>query len=92
MSAIVASGPMNGRHARDGDGIAAPSRSIARRRSDELHFRLICGATLPFFLLAALVVRLVPARRPGTRAAARRSIFREAQAAAQTCASFALMG
>lgn len=69
------------------------ARPQEHRRADEILFRLIYGATLPAFLLAALVARFLPARRvarPG--ASSGLSIVREAKAAARTCGSLALMG
>lgn len=69
-------------------------RPATRRRSDELQFRLIYGATFPAFLLGALARRAMsskPSRATG-RAAPGLSVFGEAKAAARTCGSFALMG
>lgn len=88
FAAAAAAAPSRGERSRT----AEPPRSPGRRRSDEVHYRLICLATFPFFLLAASAMRLVPARRPAAGAAPRLSVFREARAAAQTCGSFALMG
>lgn len=70
------------------------TQPLSRRRTDEIQFRLIYGATLPFFVAAALVQRLVPSRRRrrSDRDAATPSIVREAKSAARTCGSFALMG
>jgi hypothetical protein len=64
------------------------TRLDAHRRADQVLFRVIYGATLPAFLLAATLARLAP----GRRRAVRPSPLREAQAAARTCGSFALMG
>ena len=63
-------------------------RPVERRRGDAVQFQLVYLATLPVFLLGALMARLWPARR---RARAL-SIVGQARAAAQTCGSFALMG
>jgi CelD/BcsL family acetyltransferase involved in cellulose biosynthesis len=62
----------------------------ARRRADEVQFRLIYLSTLPAFLLGAAVSRVLRARdrRPGSGL----TIVGEAKAAASTCGSFALMG
>lgn len=63
-----------------------PSRR-ARRRGEEIEFRLIYAAAFPLFLAAAVLGRLA---RP--MAERRRSIIAEARAAADTVLPFAFMG
>lgn len=53
----------------------------SRLQRHELQFRLLLVATYPFFLAAAALQRLVPARAPvGHGLIARRSVFGEAKA------------
>jgi hypothetical protein len=65
-----------------------------RQHQEAIQFRLILAATYPFFLAAAAVNRVRPAReiaRPGL-APARRSVFGEARALAVQAIPFAFMG
>lgn len=59
--------------------------------SDEQQYRLICAATLPFFLIAALAHRAWRIGR-GSRRHAPRSIFAEARAASANALLFAFQG
>ena len=66
----------------------------ARQHQEEIQFRLILAATYPFFLAAAALGRVRPARivsRPGL-APARRSVFGEARAMAVQAIPYAFMG
>lgn len=66
----------------------------SRLHSEAIQFRLILAATYPFFLVAALVQRLLPsgsAPRPGLPRV-RRSVFGEAKAMAVSAIPFAFMG
>ncbi|WP_183511907.1 hypothetical protein [Methylobacterium brachythecii] len=68
--------------------------SPSRQHAEALQFRLIFAATYPFFLVAALVQRLLPGTslaRPGLPVA-RRSVFGEAKAMAVSAIPFAFMG
>ena len=62
-----------------------------RRRSDELHFRIVYLLVLPVLMLITLVRRVLTGSASGSQLA-RPSILREAKAAAQTCGSLSLMG
>ncbi|MCJ2073666.1 hypothetical protein MKK75_33575 [Methylobacterium sp. J-030] len=65
-----------------------------RQHQEAIQFRLILAATYPFFLAAAAVNRVRPARevaRPGV-APTRRSVFGEARAMAVQAIPFAFMG
>lgn len=82
---------------------AAPTESPAMQRTmtaparlhqDALQFRLILAATYPFFLVAALVQRVLPgsgAAHRGLRPV-RRSVFGEAKAMAVSAIPFVFMG
>ena len=66
----------------------------SRQTQDVLQFRLILAATYPFFLVAAMVQRVLPGR-PAARAGLRperRSVFGEAKAMAVSAIPFAFMG
>ena len=63
----------------------------SRRRADEVQFRVVYLLTFPVVLVSSLVGRLVSGRRPG-HGGESLSVLREAQASAQTCGSFSLMG
>ncbi|GJE61721.1 hypothetical protein [Methylobacterium trifolii] len=66
--------------------------STSRLHQEALQFRIILGATYPFFLMAALLQRMAPAAgRPGLPVA-RRSVFGEAKAMAVCAIPFAFMG
>ena len=70
------------------------TKASPRRRADEIHFRIIYLSTLPVFLVANLISRLVPGLRhvrSGDRSM-RPSLLGEAKASAQLCGSYALMG
>jgi hypothetical protein len=58
--------------------------------SDEQEYRLICAATLPFFLVAVLAQRAWRLGRP--RSGAPRSILAEARAANASALLFAFQG
>lgn len=70
-----------------------PMPSTARLHQEAFQFRLILTATYPFFLVAALVQRVLPGRpmRSGF-APMRRSVFGEAKAMAVSAIPFAFMG
>lgn len=71
----------------------APSRPMTRLQRHELQFRLLLVATYPFFLAAAALQRLIPARAPaGHGLIARRSVFGEAKAMAVSAIPFVFMG
>lgn len=71
----------------------APSRPMTRLQRHALQFRLLLVATYPFFLAAAALQRLVPARAPaGHGLIARRSVFGEAKAMAESAIPFVFMG
>lgn len=65
----------------------------SRRRSETLQFYLILAATYPFFLVAALVRRSLPAQAaaPGSEPA-RRSVFGQAKEMASSAIPFVFMG
>ncbi|GJE17028.1 hypothetical protein [Methylobacterium marchantiae] len=70
-----------------------PSRPTSRLQRHELQFRLLLVATYPFFLAAAALQRLVPARSPvGHGLVARRSVFGEAKGMAVSAIPFVFMG
>ncbi len=70
-----------------------PSRPMSRLQRHELQFRLLLVATYPFFLAAAALQRLVPARSPvGHGLLTRRSVFGEAKAMAVSAIPFVFMG
>jgi len=74
---------------------AGPSMAQQRRRRRR-EFRLIFAVCFPFFLVAAILARLLPVRgrtfgEAGERPARRGSIFEEAKAAANTTIPFAFM-
>ena len=65
----------------------------SRLQRHELQFSLLLVATYPFFLAAAALQRLVPARAPaGHGLIARRSVFGEAKAMAVSAIPFVFMG
>ena len=75
---------------------AAMQRSLAapaRLHREAVQFRLILGATYPFFLAAAALQRVLPGTpgRPGL-VPARRSVFGEAWGMAVASIPFAFMG
>ncbi|GJD45304.1 hypothetical protein AFCDBAGC_3175 [Methylobacterium cerastii] len=70
------------------------ARSIdatSRLHQEEVQFKIILGATYPFFLAAAVAQRVMPAREAG-RPAQRRSVFGEARAMAVSAIPYAFMG
>ena len=68
--------------------------ATSRLHQEAIQFRIILGATYPFFLVAALVQRVQPGRRPAHPGfvPARRSVFGEAKAMAVSAIPFAFMG
>ncbi|MBX9931873.1 MAG: hypothetical protein K2Y56_10100 [Methylobacterium sp.] len=69
--------------------LSAPS---SRQHQDEIQFRVILAATYPFFLVAAIAQRLVPAADARPLPVQRRSVFAEAKAMAVQAIPFAFMG
>jgi len=64
---------------------------VSRLHQDEVQFRIILASTYPFFLVAALVQRVIPqARTPLPQR--RRSVFAEARAMAVSAIPFVFMG
>jgi hypothetical protein len=90
--------PTAGRTARNWEGKDMPERNrIAtggekkHRRGDSFEYRLLMAASLPIFLVAAIVGRVLPSGEhtvPGERL----SVIGEARAAADTYVPFAFMG
>jgi hypothetical protein len=68
---------------------AAPAKS-----HEALEFRAIYALVFPFFLIAALIARLLPWRRriSGGEGKSHRSLMCEARAAAGAALAFAFMG
>lgn len=71
-----------------------PERAISRLQRQELQFRILLVATYPFFLVAAGLQRLSPARSSAGPSiqARRRSVFGEAKAMAVSAIPFVFMG
>lgn len=63
----------------------------SRTHRDEFQFRIILASTYPFFLLAALVERVIP-RAQSAVPQQRRSVFAEARAMAASAIPFVFMG
>jgi hypothetical protein len=90
--------PTEGRTARNWEGKDMPERNrIAtggdkkHRKGDSFEYRLLMAASLPIFLVAAIVGRVLPSGEhavPGERL----SVIGEARAAADTYVPFAFMG
>lgn len=90
--------PKQGRTAQHWEGKDMPERSrIAtggdkkHRKGDSFEYRLLLAASLPIFLVAAIVGRVLPSGEhavPGERL----SVIGEARAAADTYVPFAFMG
>ncbi|GEP00065.1 hypothetical protein GCM10007887_20020 [Methylobacterium haplocladii] len=98
MSAGPAITPFPDRHLRvrstESPAMQRTMSSPTRQHQEALQFRLILAATYPFFLIAALVQRVLPGgavQRPGLPVA-RRSVFGEAKAMAVSAIPFAFMG
>lgn len=68
------------------------SATSSRQHQDEIQFRVILAATYPFFLVAAIAQRLVPAADARPLPVQRRSVFAEAKAMAVQAIPFAFMG
>lgn len=70
---------------------AIPSGHRSKHRRETVDFRLILAVSFPFFLVAAVLTRVLPGRRrpAGVR---RRSLLVEARALADTYIPFAFMG
>lgn len=70
------------------------ARSVRHRRADALDFRLIYLTAFAVMLVAAMLERLWPRSLAGREAghAARKSPVAQAREAANTCATYALMG
>lgn len=66
--------------------------SVSRQHREEVQFRIILGATYPFFLAAAALQRLAPGRGGLAVAGRRRSVFREAKTMAVSAIPFVFMG
>lgn len=74
--------------------MSAYTKVSSRRRTDEVHFRIIYLSTLPAFVVVKLISRIstgLRSARPDDRGV-RPSVLRDARASAQLCASWALMG
>jgi hypothetical protein len=90
--------PTEGRTAQHWEGMDMPERNrIAtggdkkHRKGDSFEYRLLLAASLPIFLVAAIVGRVLPSGEhavPGERL----SVIGEARAAADTYVPFAFMG
>jgi hypothetical protein len=65
--------------------------SVSRLHQDEVQFRIILATTYPFFLVAALVQRVIPQAKT-TLPQSRRSVFAEARAMAVSAIPFVFMG
>ena len=70
----------------------ATMKPDARRRSDRIQFRLVYIATLPVFLITALLGRALPVRRGRRESGPGPTVLGRARAAASTCGTYALMG
>ena len=71
----------------------ADMRSHSRRRNDTIEYRLVYGAVFGFYLLSAVMHRLLPRRwRPNLDPSGRsRTVIGEAHAAASNSLPFAFM-
>jgi hypothetical protein len=97
MSASPAVTPLSNRHLRVRSTeslVMQRSLSPSRQHAEAFQFRLILAATYPFFLVAALIQRLLPSRSSGRSGlpVTRRSVFGEAKAMAVSAIPFAFMG
>lgn len=67
-----------------------PLSATSRQQQEQVQFRIILAATYPFFLAAAALQRIQPAKSAAV--GGRRSVFGEAMAMAASAIPFAFMG
>jgi len=63
----------------------------SRRQRDAREYRWVFWIAYPFFLIAAIVARLIPGSRPAAEGKRRQSVFKEAWIAANSSIPFAFM-
>ena len=86
--------PSAAKRDQEGHDMQRSMNASSRQHREEVQFRIILGATYPFFLVAAAWQRLAPAAGPGRHGltARRRSVFGEAKVMAVSAIPFVFMG